>query len=61
MQEDMAYVETLVGEADAAIARLAYLLTIPSDISVPLLRVDPVWKPLRGDPRFKRLVASPAS
>ena len=61
MQEDMAYVETLVGEADAAITRLAYLLTIPSDISIPLLRVDPVWKPLRGDPRFKRLVASPAS
>ena len=61
MQEDMAYVETLVGDADAAIDRLGYLLTIPSDVSVPVLRIDPMWDPLRGDPRFKRLVASPAS
>jgi hypothetical protein len=61
MQEDMAYVETLVGDADAAIDRLAYLLTIPSDVSVPVLRVDRMWDALRSDPRFKRLLGSPAS
>ena len=59
LQQDLAYVETLVGEPDAAIKRLAYLLTIPSDLSVPLLRVDPMWDSLRGNPEFRRLVAAP--
>ena len=58
LQVDLAYVETLVGESDAAVKRLAYLLTIPSDISVPLLRVDPMWDSLRGNPGFQRLVAT---
>jgi len=58
LQEDMAYVELLVGDHDAAITRLAYLLTIPSDVSVPMLRADPMWDPLRKDPRFQRLVAT---
>ena len=55
---DLAYVETLVGESDAAVKRLAYLLTIPSDISIPLLRVDPMWDSLRGNPGFQRLLAT---
>ena len=59
LQEDFAYVEMLVGEHDAAIARLAHLLTIPSDVSVPMLRADPMWDPLRGNPRFQRLVTTP--
>lgn len=59
LQLDLAYVETLVGESDAAVKRLAYLLTIPSDISIPLLRVDPMWDPLRRNPRFLQLIAAP--
>ena len=47
-----------MGEADAAIDRLAYLLSIPSDLSVPVLRVDPMWDRLRGNPRFQRLLAT---
>jgi len=58
LQLDLAYVETLVGEPDAAVKRLAYLLTIPSDLSVPLLRVDPMWDSLRGNPGFQRLLAT---
>jgi len=61
LQEDFAYVEMLVGNHDAAIRRLAYLLTIPSDVSVPMLRADPTWDPLRSNPTFQRLVATPAS
>ena len=57
IQEDFAYVEMLVGETCAAVQRLAYLLSIPSDMSVPQLRVDPMWDPLRGNPRFQRLLA----
>jgi serine/threonine-protein kinase len=59
LQEDLAYVETLVGEHDAAIKRLAYLLTIPSELSVPFLRVDPMWDSLRGNVRFQALIAAP--
>jgi hypothetical protein len=29
------------------------LLSIPSDLSVALLRLDPVWDPLRDHPRFQ--------
>ena len=42
--------ELVAVHADAA------LLGISSDFSVPLLRVDPRWAPLRGHPRFRRLV-----
>ena len=58
LQEDLAYVETLVGEHDAAIKRIAYLLTIPSELSVPFLRVDPMWDPLRSNPGFQKLIAA---
>ncbi len=54
---NLAEIFLLVGEHEAAIDRLAFLLTIPSPISAPLLGVDPLWAPLRGSPRFERLVA----
>jgi serine/threonine-protein kinase len=56
LQQDYALVETLVGETDAAVKRLTYLLSIPSDLSVNLLRFDPTWDPLRGNPAFQRLI-----
>jgi serine/threonine-protein kinase len=46
-----------VGQADAAIDQLTYLLSVPSYVSVPALRVDHTWDPLRGNPRFERLVS----
>jgi hypothetical protein len=44
-----------IGDREAALEQLAYLLSVPSLVSVPLLRVDPTWDPLRRDPRFQRL------
>jgi len=61
LQEDYAFVETLVGETDAAVKRLAFLLSIPSDVSVNLLRYDPMWDPLRGNAGFQRLIVRPTS
>jgi serine/threonine-protein kinase len=61
LQEDYAFVETLVGETESAIKRLTFLLSIPSDVSVNLLRTNPTWDPLRGNPEFQRLVAVPKS
>jgi tetratricopeptide (TPR) repeat protein len=54
--EDLAFIYVLVGEQDAALDQIEYLLSIPSWFSVPLLRLDPRWDPLREHPRFKELL-----
>lgn len=46
-----------VGQAGAAVEQLAYLLSVPGLMSVPALKVDHAWDPLRGNLRFERLVA----
>jgi TolB-like protein/Flp pilus assembly protein TadD len=52
----LAQVYATVGEHDAAIEEVEYLLSIPAYFSVWELRLDPVWDPLREHPRFKKLV-----
>jgi TolB-like protein/cytochrome c-type biogenesis protein CcmH/NrfG len=56
-EENLAYVEVLVGDKNRAIPRLQRLLEIPySDCLTPaLLRLHPQWDPLRGDPAFQKL------
>jgi serine/threonine-protein kinase len=53
---DLAEIYVRTGEYDAALDQLEYLLSIPSPVSSGLLRVDPLYAPLRGNPRFERLV-----
>lgn len=47
-----------LGEADAALELIELLLAMPAgrEISVPLLRLDPTFDPLRKDPRFEALL-----
>ena len=33
------------------------LLSIPSEVSVTYLRIDPAWAPLRKLPEFQKLIA----
>jgi tetratricopeptide (TPR) repeat protein len=54
--EDLARIYVMVGEYDLAVEKLEYLLTIPSELSVPLVQLDPTWKPLHNHPRFKKLI-----
>lgn len=45
------------GEKDLAIQQIAATLRIPSSLSYGYLKLHPAWDPLRGDPRFEKIVA----
>ena len=46
----------VLGDTSAALNQLEALLAGPSFLSGALLRTNPTWAPLRGNPRFERLV-----
>jgi len=54
--EEMARIYAMVGERDAAVEQLEYLMSIPFDLAAPGLRLDPTWDSLRDHPRFQKLV-----
>ena len=63
-EENLAFVQTIVGENNRAISTLTELLRrgpyqsdfyLPAVVTPALLRVDPFWDPLRGDPDFQKL------
>jgi serine/threonine protein kinase/tetratricopeptide (TPR) repeat protein len=53
---DLARIYVMVGEFDSAIKQIGILLSQPSELSIPLLRLDPAWAPLGDHPRFKKLL-----
>jgi TolB-like protein/Tfp pilus assembly protein PilF len=46
------------GERDLALEHLEVIARIPAGPSYGDLRLSPLWDPLRGDPRFEKIVAS---
>ena len=62
-EENLAFIQMIVGENSRAISILSQLLQTPSSswfygpgpITQAILRLDPFWDPLRGDPAFQKL------
>jgi hypothetical protein len=46
------------GERELALGQLEALTKTPGDYTYGNLRLSPLWDPLRGDPRFEKIVAS---
>ncbi len=53
--EGLARIHTMIGNHEAALERLELLLSVPSQLSPALLRIDPAWDELRENARFKVL------
>jgi len=46
------------GDKDLAFAQLALSAQGPAGVTYGDLKLNPLWDPLRGDPRFEKIVAS---
>jgi len=56
--EGLAQVYTWTNEPDRAIELLQKLAAMPSYVNYARLKLHPMWNPLRGDPRFEKIVNS---
>jgi serine/threonine-protein kinase len=56
--KNLAYIYSMVCEYELAMDMLEYLLSKPGEFSIPLIRLDPAWDPLRNHPRFQKLIES---
>jgi len=54
----LATIYAWTGENDLALQQLAISAQSPCGMHYGDLKLDPVWDPLRGDPRFEKIVAS---
>ncbi len=55
---NLAQIYTWTGEKELAIEQIAAVERVPNRLSYGLLKLHPYWDPLRGDPRFEKIVAS---
>jgi serine/threonine-protein kinase len=56
----LAIIAAWVDDKDLACEQLTIVINRPSPISYGQLNLLPFWDPLRGDPRFEKIVASMA-
>ena len=59
-QYTLARIEAAAGDIDSAMALVSSLIGVPGGPTLDDLRLDPFVDPLRGDPRFQKLIAAPA-
>jgi hypothetical protein len=58
MVKSLAIIAAWIGDKDLACEQLAIAIRGPSNLSYGQLKLMPLWDPLRGDPRFEKIVAS---
>jgi hypothetical protein len=58
IMEHLGIIYAWAGEKDLAVEQVAATLQVPSLLNYGHLRLHPFWDPLRGDPRFEKIVAS---
>jgi eukaryotic-like serine/threonine-protein kinase len=56
IQNQLVLIYLLVGEPEQALKSLEPLLKMPYYLSPAWVRIDPAYEPLRGNPRFERLL-----
>ncbi len=54
---DLAHIYALVGDPEKSVAQLDLVLSRAGWVTAPWLRMDPRWRPLRGNPSFEALLA----
>jgi TolB-like protein/Flp pilus assembly protein TadD len=52
----LAQIYAWTGESDQALQLLDRSLSTPNGVTLAFLRLDPMWDPLRNDPRFQALI-----
>jgi TolB-like protein/class 3 adenylate cyclase/Tfp pilus assembly protein PilF len=58
-ETSLAVVQAQTGDIDSAISALPHLLEVPNGETCGGLRLNPLWDPLRKDPRFQKLCQNP--
>jgi hypothetical protein len=58
MIQNLAIIAAWVGEKQLACDQLELTLQLPGTTSYGRLKLLPWWDPLRGDPRFEKIVSS---
>jgi TolB-like protein/Flp pilus assembly protein TadD len=57
--EEYAQICAKAGDFGTALDQIEILLSTPSRVSPAVLRLDPIWEPVRDEARFRRLVEAP--
>jgi serine/threonine-protein kinase len=58
MIQHLAVIYAWTSENQLALEQLDKVARIPSDVNYGILRLDPLWDPLRTEPGFEKVVAS---
>jgi hypothetical protein len=56
MQINLVHIYIMTGELDEAIKKIDFLLSIPCQLTVWRLKLDPIYDPLRNKEKFRKII-----